>query len=116
MPEAPNTIWVKVDHDGVLWGPARYATSLGCANPVEYARVTPSVRLARWQDGHPDRIVRRMERWRGRGGQVVRVDVELIDEHHKRHEQSAPTRDEALSGALDKAEAATPEGGETDAA
>jgi hypothetical protein len=85
-----NTIWA----DSFGWA------SVPSPDAVEYARVTPSVRLARWEDGHPERRSRTIRLGDGHWW------VAVHDEHYKVWYGDGATRDKARAAALDKAESA----------
>lgn len=65
---------------------------------------SPSVRLARWEDGHPER--RSMTTLYRDGG----WGAELYDEHDRRWRADGATRDEARAAALDQAEGVRDDG------
>lgn len=78
--------------------PTLYGSDEPDRDAVEYARVTPSVRLARWLDADPGRscelLMGNDEEW----------SCHVYAPH--RHEVTGlgPTRDEAITAALDQAE------------
>lgn len=100
-----DTVWV-----GPV-GPVLEVLTSGPPNPdtvdveawAEYARVTPSVRLARWLDQDPERKVT-IASGRPEGAWVV-----SLRDGGTAYGGRRLNRDEALSAALDQAEAATPE-------
>lgn len=109
MPDAPDTIWRSLCRCGPTCKEVEYAENgrpflYGHGDhldpdAVEYARVTPSVRLARWLDAGDQRLPH-----------TTRIGTDawrcwlFDDDGTPFYAPLMPTRDEAITAALDQAE------------